>query len=486
MGKNKPNILLIYPDQWRHDVLGCTGHPLVKTPVVDKLAANGARFARTWCQSPICQPSRLSLITGRYPTELKIDGNIGGLPGMKQIDDAGRIDPEWSTVMKQLQGAGYETATIGKTHYHNLPSDEAIKAAGGIYDLRQYDEFVGRFGWDHVVEEYDKYTHAVPELISPYTEYLRERGLLDDYVAQIKSIFRITPTHWRGETSCLPQEHDLTCFLANETVDWLRHRRQDKPFFLKLAFVQPHVPLVGDPQWAEYYADANIDIPALDAIESDVDVWRGYLNSLNKHSQAQTITEEFVRRGTRQYFAMISLLDQAIGTVLSQLKAADQLNNTWIIMSSDHGEMLGSHKLWAKMNFYNGSVQVPLIVCPPNSSTDMAPFGQVSEALTASLDITTTIADIADVAPPEGCRGQSLLPALHGKTIGRDALYSYISGFGAIRDDQYRFTMHRASGSPCELFDLSADPGEDLNLVRDAAHRDRIVHYTDLLQQMEP
>ena len=116
----------------------------------------------------------------------------------------------------------------------------------------------------------------------------------------------------------------------------------------------------------------------------------------------------------------------------------------------------------------------------------MAPFGQVSEALTASLDITTTLADIADVAPPEGCRGQSLLPALHGKTIGRDALYSYISGFGAIRDDQYRFTMHRASGSPCELFDLSADPGEDLNLVRDAAHRDRIVHYTDLLRQMEP
>ena len=139
------NILLIFADQHRHDVMGCAGHPLVRTPHLDALAASGVRFEQAWCQSPICQPSRASVITGRYAHELGVIHNTGG------------FDPTWPTVMKQLQAAGYETATIGKTHYHE--SYQPPKEDGQI-DMRDQADFVKAFGWDYVLEEYDKYLHG--------------------------------------------------------------------------------------------------------------------------------------------------------------------------------------------------------------------------------------------------------------------------------------------------------------------------------------
>ncbi len=138
----KPNILFVFADQHRHNAMGCAGHPHVQTPTLDSLASEGTRFTKTWCQSPICQPSRASVITGRYAHELGVIHNTGG------------FDPSWPTVMKQLQQAGYETATIGKTHYHE--SYQEPKAEGQI-DMRDQESFVQSFGWDYVLEEYDKY-----------------------------------------------------------------------------------------------------------------------------------------------------------------------------------------------------------------------------------------------------------------------------------------------------------------------------------------
>ena len=124
---SRPNILFIFADQHRHNVMGCAGHPLVSTPNLDDLASQGVRFNEAWCQSPICQPSRASVITGRYAHELGVIHNTGG------------FDPKWPTVMKQLQKAGYETASVGKTHYHEsyqAPEDE------GEIDMQSYEPFV--------------------------------------------------------------------------------------------------------------------------------------------------------------------------------------------------------------------------------------------------------------------------------------------------------------------------------------------------------
>lgn len=447
---DKPNILFVFSDQHRHDVMGCAGHRLVKTPNLDRLAREGVRFTEAWCQSPICQPSRASVITGRYTEDLGLFANTGD------------FDPTWPTVMKSLQQQGYETASFGKTHYHGMPTGEMVEQSGGVYDLRGYEAFVKSFGWDYVVEEFDRYVHAARTVRSPYSDYLESHGLLDDYRKQIKGVYRLTPSHWRGETSCIPQEHDLTSFIAGQAMDWLRTRSTDKPFLLKLAFVQPHVPLIDDPVWADHYRDADIPLPVQTRADAPNDAWRVYLDVLNAHSQVDTMDDAFVRNGIRHYLGMVSLIDQKLGEVRALLASTGQLENTWIIYTCDHGEMLGEHHLWAKMNFYKGAVQLPLIVRPPQGSD-----GREIDELVELTDVTATLADIAGAEPPEGCCGHSLLPALAGGSVGREYLRSRIRQYAAVRDERYRFTQDVASGTPCELFDLVADPGELTNLVND-------------------
>lgn len=484
MMDEKPNILFIFSDQHRHDVMGCAGHPIVKTPNLDALAARGIRFTRTWCQSPICQPSRASLITGRHPYDLKLfynDKSSATHEARNAGEEAGEIDPTWPTVMKQLQSGGYETATIGKTHYHGLPTAEEIRASEGSFDFRAYNNLVKAFGWDYVIEEYDKYVHTSRFFRTPYSDYLENIGLGKAYREQIRSVFRLTPSHWRGETSVVPQDHDLTSFLADHAIDWLNNRNFSKPFLLNLAFVQPHVPLIDDPEWAAFYSDSDIEVPDLTLPRKTSEAWSWYIDQLKGHSQAETMNKTFVREGIRHYLGMISLIDQKIGEVLNTLETIGQLNNTWIIYSCDHGEMLGSHGLWAKMNFYHPSVQVPLLLVPPTNIK-----GRQSSRLSELTDITATIADIAGVEAPAGCRGHSLVPEIYGnmpKT--HEFLFSRIQSYAAIRNDNYRFTMEMVSDEACELFNLTEDPDETENLVMEPRFRETVNDFREILVEMQ-
>lgn len=430
--------------------MGCAGHPVVATPTLDRIASEGVRFTRTWCQSPICQPSRASVITGRYPADLGVVGNSGG------------FDPTWPTVMKSLQAVGYETATIGKTHYHESYAPSGTEP----FDMRDRSPFVQDFGWDHVVEEFDKYLHCAEHLRTPYVDHLDSHGQLDAYREQIRGIFRLTPNHWRGETSVLPPELDLTNFLADEAIGWLQARDRTTPFFLKLAFVQPHVPLVDDPTWAAHYADAPIDVPDLTRPEKAPEIWGKYLDVLDDHSQVQTIDDDHVRSGIRHYLGMVSLIDQRLGDVMRTLEEIGELDRTWIVYTCDHGEMLGSHGLWAKMNFYAPSAQVPLLIRPPGG---IAP--RTEDGLTELVDVSATLAAIGGADAPAGGAGRSLLPALDGPMGGREHAFSRIGNFAGIRTDGHRATVHVPSGTPCELFDLAEDPDETQNRVADTSLR---------------
>ena len=453
MSNSHPNILFLFSDQHRHDVLGCAGHPVVQTPHLDRLAAEGVRFSETWCQSPICQPSRASVVTGQYTHQLNVFSNSGPL------------DPGWPTLMKELRASGYETATIGKTHYHGMPTAQQLEDCDGPFDMRRFESFVADFGWDHVTEEYDRYAHVNKRIRTPYTDHLLDHGALDEYREMIKGVYRLTPDHWRARTSVLPQELDLSSFLADRAIDWLRARTSDKPFLLMLGFVQPHVPLIDDPVWASYYRDADIELPDQTVIEAPNPVWGAYLDYLNAHSQVQVMDEAFVREGIRHYLGMVSLIDQRIGDVVGVLEDNGEIENTWIIYSCDHGEMLGEHHLWAKHNFYRGAVQVPLVIRPPGGTQS-----RVDAGLTELTDVTATLADIGG-APLPTCRGQSLLGRVSSASpSGREHVFSRIRSFQGLRGDRFRLTIDLDSETPCELFDLTDDPGESHNLVNDAAY----------------
>jgi choline-sulfatase len=455
----RPNLVFIFADQHRHDALGCAGHPVVRTPNLDRLASEGVRFSRAWCQSPICQPSRGSLITGRYPHELGILRNFGP-----------DFDPEWPTFMKSLQAAGYETAGIGKTHYYQKglvqpDSDDA--------DLRKHAGFVGSFGFDHVVEEFDRYVHVMDGVRTAYTEYLRERDLLERYVDQIKKIWRLTPSHWDGVTSPLEQEHDLSSFLTREALSWLDERTGERPFFLQLSYVQPHVPLMADPIWADYYARVPIERGPRELPEAPNEQWEQHLRFCRAHSQVERLTDEYVERGARQYYGMISLIDQCLGELLALLERRGFMENTWIVYSSDHGEMLGDHGLMAKFNFYHPSVQVPLLLRGPGGRTP-----SVCDELVELVDVSATLLDAAGCDPLPASHGRSLLPATRGESAGRDSILSEIQThtrrtppptYRALRTERYRYTLESETGMPCELFDLEADPDELVNRVEDPA-----------------
>ncbi|HEY5644579.1 MAG TPA: sulfatase-like hydrolase/transferase [Pseudomonadales bacterium] len=455
----RPNILFILADQHRHDALGCAGNRLIETPNLDSLAASGVRFNNSWCQSPICQPSRAALITGRYPHELGVMRNFG--PDM---------DCEWPTFMKQLQKAGYVTANVGKTHYYA----EGLAAPEGETDMRRHSAQVARFGFEHVVEEFDRYVHALDGVHTPYTDYLEDEGVYAAYRDQVRAIWRLTEQHWDGVTSPLTKEQDLSSFLTREAQSWLAERTPTQPFFLQLSYVQPHVPLMGDPEWSDYYCEMEIPRGPSSPVTAEVPVWNDYLSWCGHHANAHLLTDDYVLAGARQYYAMVSLIDECVGRIVQQLDAQGLLDNTWIVYSSDHGEMLGDHGLMAKFNFYRSSVQVPLIVRPPGGCAGVARDG-----LAAVIDIGPTLLDIAGAEPLSEARGRSLLPAISGQESVRELLFSEIQKqsrregspiFRAVRNDRYRLTIETNTGTPCELFDLQEDPDELLNRVTEPGY----------------
>ncbi len=461
-----PNLLFIYADQHRADVLGCAGNDIVVTPNLDRLAAEGVRFDHAWTESPICQPARASLLTGRYPSDHGILGNF-----------AGNCRPEWDTFPRRLQQAGYITATIGKTHFDDWP----MGAQPGTPPPTE--EWIGSFGFDHVVEEFDRYVHLF-DVDTPYKRFLRDHDALESYQEIVLANFRGGDGHWKGVTSPLPQELDLTSFLADEAQNWISRQSTERPWFLQLSFVQPHVPLMGDPIWAEHYAGAHIERTARAEPEAFNAEWAQQLTGLRMHSHSELLTDEFVLAGARQYYAMVSLIDQRIGDLLAQLEQIGQLDNTWIVYSADHGEMLGDHGLMAKMNFYRSSVRVPLIIRPPSGMT-----GRVETRPVQAFDVAATLLDAGSAAPLEGAPSQSLVPLVIGDALEtRDHVASMIRmrpdlpTWHAITDGHWRATINSGTGEASELFNLDDDPDEATNVVMNTAFTDVLQHLTAALK----
>ena len=458
MNSKQPNIIYLFSDQHRHDAMGCAGNKVVQTPALDRLASEGLRCSRAYCQSPVCMPSRASVITGLYPHQHGILQNF--------VADS---DPNWPTMMKQLQKVGYFTSLFGKTHFYGLggvrPSENEVM------DLREQEHLVKEFGFDVAVEEFDRYVHCFPKILTHYTEFLKKKGVYESYAEQIQAINRLTPQHWDAVTSPLGQEDDLTSFIGDQSIDWLKSYNDDKPFFMMTSFVAPHVPLMGDPIWAEYYMDKDIELGPRTAPEIPNEIWGDYLALCHDHSNSHLLTDEYVKNGARQYYGMISLIDQKIRDIIQVLEDKGLMENTWILYSADHGEMLGDHNLMAKMNYYKSSVQVPAIIRPPEGIK-----GKVEEGLVESIDLTATILDIADAEPLERSAGMSLLPCIDGKGRSKEAAFSAIKArkykdrtYMMAVTDRYRYTLESQSWTPCEFFDLQEDPDELNNLVNDSS-----------------
>lgn len=419
------NTVVILSDEHNKRVTGCYGHPMIKTPNLDKLAARGTRFTSAYTNCPICVPARASFATGQYVHKVRCWDNAIAYEGQPA---------SWG---HRLMEQGHHVASIGKLHY--LDADPRRNG---------FDEEILPL---HIVD-------GVGDLL----------GLIRDELPVRPGSKRLGPEAGPGESEYTKYDRDI----AAHTVQWLTTeapKYRDKPWMLYVGFVSPHFPLIAPPEFYNLYPESAVPWPLMyDQAERPrhpfTDAMRGCL----------CFDDEFdhpmVRRAIAAYFGLTTFMDANVGKILAALESNGLLDNTRVIYSSDHGDNLGTRGMWGKSTMYEESAGIPLIMAGPD-----IPVGQVSDVPVTLADAFQTImqssgarADARDADLP----GHSLLDIACGKTPERTILSEYhaagaICGSYMIRHRNFKFIYY--VGLPPMLFDLAADPQECNDLGRDPA-----------------
>ncbi|MFF0345776.1 sulfatase [Kribbella sp. NPDC004875] len=447
----RPNILLICTDQQRYDTLGAYGNDHVQTPNLDRLAADGVLFENCYVQNPVCSPSRASLMTSRYPHAHGLWANGVQLPDHEQF------------FTRTLADEGYDCGLVGKLHL------SACK--GGRLEPRHDDGF-RVFRWAHdpypgsSENQYHRWLKtAYPEL---YAQAVEPGGPGFDN---------------------LPTEAHYSRWIGNETIDYLRDSRdKDKPFCFVANFFDPHHGFGAPKEYLERYRAANLPRPV--TREGELESKPAILTEASKESYGGhargylSYSEDELQDVKAAYWAMVTLVDDEVGRILAALEAEGLADNTIVVFTSDHGEMLGDHQLMLKgPMMYDCAVRVPLVVRWPGQ----LPAGERRTELVQWIDLAPTFLEAAGApALPRG-QGQSLLPLARGEAgaVGRGWALCEYRNSGHPYDPAVHTTMLRTGqwkmvvyhGLPAtdrersgELYDLATDPLELDNLWDDAGH----------------
>ena len=425
-----PNILLIMADQLAPQFTGTYGHPLVQTPHIDALAARGARFDAAYCNSPLCAPSRFSFMSGQLITDIAAYDNACEFPA---------TIPTFAHYLKLM---GYQTCLSGKMHF--VGPDQLH----GFTERLTTDVYPADYAWTPDWENHD------------------ER--IDKWYHNMDSV---TEAGIGAATFQLDYDDEVAFFARRKLFDYARY--QAEPFCLVASFIHPHDPYVARQEWWDLYNTDEIDLPYCDANRVTQDPFSQRLMAGIEAGQV-AVSEAEIRRARHAYYANTSYFDSKVGELVEALAQAHLLENTIIIVTSDHGDMLGERGLWYKMNFFEHSARIPLVMAGPS----IVP-GIVENACSL-LDLLPTFIDIAaqsgTAPPPYGrpVKGRSLLPAAQGQIDPVDeAIGEYCAEMTAypvimIRRGRYKY-IHCEMDPPL-LYDLKTDPHELHNLAFDPAH----------------
>jgi arylsulfatase len=451
-----PNVLFVMSDQLRADCLGANGNRLIRTPRLDRLAAESANMTNAFVQAPVCVPSRISFFTGRYPHSHK--NRVNYTP----------CDRREVFLQQLLRQAGYQTGSVGKLHFYP-PTAEHARSTG-------FDEVL----LDDGVPKTDPYSDYVkwrnrhdPQAKVHYDTTVRERGAdKNPYRAVID--YEYTPTAWVGAQACAM----LRRFTASA-----------KPFFLFASFFKPHSPHTVPAPFDSMYNQVDIPRPRPVSME--------YLRTLPKPVQAQILRGKGEYRMEdmplqwvwRSYYGGVSMVDQEVGRILDELEKCGQARNTIVIFTSDHGDQLMEHGLQGKNVFFEESVHVPLLLRYPGQ----IPPGR-HEPLIETVDLLPTVFDLCGIPVPEYCQGRTFSGLIHsqrGEYQPREFVFAeniipevitggqldlpFVSGKGVggilhpdakmIRTRKWK--LNYCQGGPGELYDLEKDPREYRNLYSD-------------------
>lgn len=438
----RPNFLFIHTDQQRYDTLGCNGCAVARTPHLDRLAAEGVRFTRCYTTNPVCMPARASYVTGQYPSHHGVWQN--GVP----------LDPRADTLQAALKRGGYHTALIGKAHLDNIWLRKEKHPA---------------YGFDPFIEcEGDPYCQ------DDYFQWLDAQGLYENYMEDFKR-----GGHKQGYTRDLPADKHMNRWITDHAVAYLDQRARDRePFFLWLGFFDPHHPFDPCEPYASLFQPEPIPMPIHRPGEEAgmTPLARQRFDAL----KAFTLDPAQIRRTIAAYHAMIAHVDVMVGRLLAALEQNGLADNTVVIFTSDHGEMLGDHGLLFKGPlFYEGAVRVPLIYRLPRRCG----LQGVVDDFVSHIDLAPTITRLAGVDGPRLMQGNPLFESASTLTTrrGRDgALVEWREKAFQSNDpflvarcfitERWKY-VHYHDRDFGELYDRERDPQEVWNLWADPTCR---------------
>jgi arylsulfatase A-like enzyme len=430
----KPDILLLMPDQWRGDSLSAVGHPVEKTPTLDRLARDGALFRRAYSTCPSCIPARLALLTGLHPST---SGLVGYAPMLIKHP----------TFPALLADAGYATVLVGRNMHQNPPN----KSIGYQREL---------LGSTYLSDDdYDRALRAAAPASGGIRAVLEGLGL--------------TTNFWQAKPWALPDELHPTAWVAARARAVLTETAPAQPLFLTASFYAPHPPLFPPKTYFEKYLAAALPAPA----RGDWVKWDALSPDGDRAGHRIRLEGEKLRAAQAGYFGLIEHLDAQLAPLIAAFTARSRAaSRPWIIVfTTDHGEMLGDHGYFRKCEPYEGSANIPFIVA---ASPDLKfTAGLRSHQPVCLEDIMPTLLELAGLPSPKPMDGLSLVATLRGSPARLRATlhsehantYGPAQAFHALTDGRAKYLWRPADGTE-QLFDLTHDPREEHDLAPAAAH----------------
>lgn len=425
--REKYNVVLITSDDLTA-ALACYGHPQVKTPNLDRLAKHAVLFEKAYCQFPLCNPSRTSLLTGMRPDTSHVINN--------QLRFRERF-PDTVTLPQLFRQSGYYSARVGKLYHMGVPGGVG---GPGLDDGPSWEYAISPPGLEHT---------------SP--------GKASNFTPQYQPgvAFRVVEAEGGDDDQADGR-------VAAEAVRLLGEKR-DRPFFLAVGFVRPHVPLVAPKKYFDMYPLSSIELAKVPEGDRD-DIPAA---ALSEREPDYGLTPDQCREVLRGYYASITFMDAQVGRVLDALDKNDLTAKTIVVFLSDHGYHLGEHRLWQKLSLFEPSARVPLLVSVPG----MPGNGQHCERVVELLDVYPTLADCCGLKAPKTAEGKSLRPLLEDPSLAWDSVArtQVIRGKSVgrtVRNEKWRYTEWDGGKSGRELYDHGNDPAELHNLADNLEHAD--------------
>ena len=420
----RPNVLLLFSDEHRHDALGCADHALVKTPHLDALAASGTRFTQAYTPSPICVPARASLATGQYVHKNRCWSNAQAYAGEPK---------SWG---HHLISQGHSVDAIGKLHYRGSDTKNGFEKEMLPMYIRDGIGWIKGLLRDH-------------EAFFDVSSYVREIG----------------PGHDRYT------EYDLG--VTRAACEWLHQKggqTEAKPWTLFVSWLRPHYPLVCPPEFYALYPLEKMDHARF--TETDELPLHPVTRTLRRHFNYDDAFDERSRQIARaSYYGLCSFLDAQVGQVIDVLKATGQADNTLVIYTSDHGDHNGDRRLWTKMTLYDEAARIPMILSGPDIAR-----GHETDALASLVDVYPTVMETVGAKSDAIERPGLSLASLSASPLADRAVLSEYHDGGSpvgmfmLRTGRWKYNYY--PGYAPELFDLYADPDELNDLAEDPSYAD--------------